>query len=347
MYAWADRFTHDHFFSRDYPEPAVVARLFELLGGEPQPRDELRRRSPLPPEVFDTALEKLWIHGGAEVDSADNVRRGSDAWQAAYEAQRAYKAAQFERMIAYAETPGCRMLALVRHFGDREEARRPCGICDFCDPAGTLAQRFREATAVEAELARRTLAALPRTGWAALGRLYAQVAPAGFSDRRSFEELIAALARARLVEVEEAAFEKDGRWIEYRKVRRTGTAGPEDLGRLRFPAEVEAPRRPGGAKRSRSSTTAARQTAPAGEKAAELLAQSAVGQALRAWRLTEAKRRRVPAFRILSDRALAALAALQPESTGELLEVPGIGLKIVERHGRAILEVIDRAQQNR
>ncbi len=343
MHAWADRFTHDHFFRRDYPEADTVARVFELLGETPQPRDELRQKGPLPPDIFDTALEKLWIHGGAEVDAGDNVRRGSGDWRSAYEAQRAYKAAQFERMIAYAEMPGCRMLALIRHFGDLEDARRPCGICDFCDPAGTVAQRFREATSEEIELARRTLAALPGSGWLASGRLYAQVAPPGLSDRRGFEELLAALARAGLIEVEEAAFEKDGRRIEYRKVRRSGRAAEETLSKLRFPAEIEGPERP--ARRRRTPSKAAGEVAPPAKTAAPPLAQAAVEQALRAWRLEEARRRRVPAFRILSDRALEALAALQPKSTGELLEVPGIGLKIVERYGGALLELIDRAQR--
>jgi superfamily II DNA helicase RecQ len=245
-------------------------------------------------------------------------------------------------MIAYAEMPGCRMLALIRHFGDLEDARRPCGVCDFCDPAGTVAQRFREATKEEVDLARRTLAALPRTGWMASGRLFAQVAPAGLCDRRSFEEVIAALARARLVEVEEAAFEKDGRRIEYRKVRRSGAA-PEELSGLRLPAEVEAPARP--VRRRRSGPKARPQPPAPRQTTAPPLAPAAVEQALRAWRLEEARRRRVPAFRILSDRALAALAALQPKSTGELLEVPGIGLKIVERYGGALLELIDRAQR--
>ena len=347
MYAWADRFTHDHFFSRDYPEPAVVERLFELLGAEPRPREELRRSSPLAPPVFDTALEKLWIHGGAEVDAADNVRRGAEHWRAAYEAQRAYRAEQFERMIAFAELPGCRMLALVRHFGDLEDARRPCGICDFCDPDHTLAVRFRPATEVEIGLARRTLAALARSGRVGLGRLYAQLAPAGFSDRRSLEEVIAALARARLVEVEEAAFEKDGRRIEYRRVRPADAAAAEELGGLRFPAEVEAPLRALARRGRKAPAPVPGPAAPAGERPAQTAAQAAVEQALRAWRLTEARRRHVPAFRILSDRALTALATLQPKSTVELLEVPGIGPRIVERDGRAILEVIDRAQRGR
>ena len=35
------------------------------------------------PEVFDQALEKLWTHGGAVVDFAENVSRGHDDWRAA------------------------------------------------------------------------------------------------------------------------------------------------------------------------------------------------------------------------------------------------------------------------
>jgi ribonuclease D len=72
-------------------------------------------------------------------------------------------------------------------------------------------------------------------------------------------------------------------------------------------------------------------------------AGAAIEKALRAWRLGEAKRLGIPAFRILSDRALAALAERRPETTRELLEAPGVGLKIVERWGAKLLEIIDRA----
>ena len=36
------------------------------------------------PTSFDKALEKLWIHGGALVDFAENVSRGHEHWREPY-----------------------------------------------------------------------------------------------------------------------------------------------------------------------------------------------------------------------------------------------------------------------
>ncbi|RPH57099.1 hypothetical protein EHM82_02045, partial [bacterium] len=63
-------------------------------------------------------------------------------------------------------------------------------------------------------------------------------------------------------------------------------------------------------------------------------------EALKAWRKTEAQKRRIPAFRILTDRALTALAAQRPRSEVELLEVPGIGPTIVQKYGRELLGIV-------
>ena len=51
--------------------------------------------------MFDKALEKLWIHGGAVVDYAENVSRGADGWREPYNAQGEHKAAQIELMIRF------------------------------------------------------------------------------------------------------------------------------------------------------------------------------------------------------------------------------------------------------
>jgi DNA topoisomerase-3 len=65
-----------------------------------------------------------------------------------------------------------------------------------------------------------------------------------------------------------------------------------------------------------------------------------IEQKLRAWRLAEAKRRGVPAFRILSDRTLTALAVERPASTRELLSIPGMGMNTVEKHGAQIYKIL-------
>jgi DNA topoisomerase-3 len=35
-------------------------------------------------DIFEKALEKLWIHGGAVIDFADNVSCGQSNWQTSY-----------------------------------------------------------------------------------------------------------------------------------------------------------------------------------------------------------------------------------------------------------------------
>jgi DNA topoisomerase-3 len=62
--------------------------------------------------------------------------------------------------------------------------------------------------------------------------------------------------------------------------------------------------------------------------------------ALRGWRLVEARRRGVPAFRIFSDRTLRALATSRPVTTQELLAVPGLGTSTVAKYGTKICRVL-------
>ena len=66
--------------------------------------------------------------------------------------------------------------------------------------------------------------------------------------------------------------------------------------------------------------------------------------ALREWRLAEARRRAIAPFIILHDRTLMAIAAARPRSTSELLGVPGIGPGKASEYGEAIISVVrDRA----
>ena len=63
-------------------------------------------------------------------------------------------------------------------------------------------------------------------------------------------------------------------------------------------------------------------------------------EALRAWRLAEAKKRKVPAFRILTDRTLYALATDRPNNEVGLLNIPGIGPGIANKYGQELLGLI-------
>ena len=67
---------------------------------------------------------------------------------------------------------------------------------------------------------------------------------------------------------------------------------------------------------------------------------------LRAWRTQEAKKRGIPAFRILTDRTLTGIVRASPTDEAELLEVSGIGPTMLAKYGRALLGVVARAAQS-
>jgi len=131
MYSYADRHTHDFFIGRDYPPVALLDRIFSKLVDQPQSKDAVRKLAKMDEDVFDKALEKLWIHKGAIVDFAENVSLGVDNWRASYTLQADQKKDQLEEIIRYAEGHHCRMKSLVHHFGDTSDSGAGCGICDF------------------------------------------------------------------------------------------------------------------------------------------------------------------------------------------------------------------------
>src|SRR5207302_9213101 len=88
MHSYADRRTHDFFFERDYPDVKVLDGIFARLRPEPVPKSALQKGLGLDADLFDKALEKLWIHGGAVVDFAENTSRGLEGWRGLYIAQR-------------------------------------------------------------------------------------------------------------------------------------------------------------------------------------------------------------------------------------------------------------------
>ena len=54
--------------------------------------------------------------------------------------------------------------------------------------------------------------------------------------------------------------------------------------------------------------------------------------------------RGIPAFRILTDKALFALVEERPSNQDALLSVPGLGPKLVERYGAALLKIVAAAR---
>jgi superfamily II DNA helicase RecQ len=239
----------------------------------------------------------------------------------------------------------CRMAALVRHFGDEEDASLACGVCDVCDPAGAVLRLFRRATTVERHMAQSIVDALRPVGYIATGTLQRSLDPASRITRDDFDGLLDAMVRTGLIAIEEACFEKDGQVRRYRKVRAT-----EKGLQLRSSSQVDllipdgmveafrgrdsnAPQK----KQAKGSPKAASGTSP-GFESMELSGNAeALATRFKQWRAAEAKRLGVPAYVVMHDRTLRAVAQTRPRNRKELLEIDGMGPLKVEKFGEAIL----------
>jgi DNA topoisomerase-3 len=336
MHSYADRRTHDYFFERDYPDVSVLESIFKKLDGEPQAKEALSRRTNMGEDEFDKALEKLWIHGGAVIDFAENVTRGHDNWRETYVAQAAQKQQQLDMMLRFAESNECRMAALVRHFGDFAGARHACGICDFCAPEDCLGQKFREVSAHENDAAVAVMEVLRKGSAPTTGRLYSELNPSGMT-RDEFEEVLGAMARAGLVRLTNEVFSKDGKNIPYRKVNLL-----DDREEFEILMKEEIAR--ASTKGHKRKKKAAKGKPVLKATAVRATPDTGVATALRNWRLEEARRRGVPAFRIFSDKALDAMASARPETAAELLAIPGIGISIVEKYGAQLYRLLHQGR---
>lgn len=250
LYSYADLRTHEYFHQRSYPNSNVLARIFAALNADTQPKVLLRDWLSIEPDEFDAAVDKLLAHGGARRDIEGNLSRGEAGWQPLYERQSAHKLLEPQQMLEFADkATGCRMVRLVRHFGDRDDDQ-PCGICDVCAPQAATARRTRRLTRIESQQVLQTLAVLQQREGQTPRQLCERLLTEGSADRRTFERLLEAMAGTGLVELRDDAFTKDGKVIAFRRVYLTDAgrkAGISEVGMMRLTekaAEAAPPRKP-------------------------------------------------------------------------------------------------------
>ena len=268
------------------------------------------------------------------IDQSDDAfpRRGGEPADAedsdAREVKRDLDRRKLARMIAYADSTGCYRATILGYFGDRA---RP-GACGFC---GNCARR-RALSAEELVRLRKILSGVARGGerWGKR-RLVAMLT----GDLEGLPDSLTRLSTTGILSGESAKIVAE--WVDaacgggllaatndtYRTLSLT-TAGRDVMaGRdTEVALTLPEPARPR-AKRVR----AARAFEAAGPS------DPARVEALRAWRRREAARRAVPAYVVLHDSTLAALAAARPSSLAALAGIPGIGPSKLEAYGKEIL----------
>ena len=256
-----------------------------------------------------------------------NLRRLTEA-AAIDERQRRIERQKSEALIGFCETVECRRKALLGYFGERDHGS--CGNCDNCrNPVeswdGTVA-------------AQKTLSAVYRTGQRFGAHHLVDVLTGHATER------VRQLGHDRLKTFGVGGELNGVGWLSViRQLVAQGHLLPDPEGHgglvlgdsaaeilrgnteLRFRTEQpRSPRRKGA------------NSAPGVPLDAEA---EAVWQALRAWRLDEARRQELPPYVIFHDATLIEVARRRPASLDDLADIPGIGRSKLDRYGPAVLAV--------
>jgi ATP-dependent DNA helicase RecQ len=352
LHSYADRKMHDFFLERDYPAITELTRVSALLTPDYQMPDLLRQRLKMDAETFDKAVEKLIAQGAATIDMAGNVRASEDAprktaWHKGYDDQIAFRRSQIDRMVQFAESPQCRMAALIQHFGDTADGLRPCGHCDFCAPQNATAQTFRIPTTEEDRQLRAILRALDGQT-RATGKLHTELSTSALrntpaADRKIFDTLLDALTRAGLITLNTDQWTNpEGNLITFKKASlthegRTFTGPlPPDLFIKDSSASTATSQ-----KKSRNATAPKPSKATLkAEREQTTIAytpeQKSLEAILRNWRKAEAAKTGKPAFMVFSDAVLNGIVLTRPTTIPSLLQISGVGPRIADTHGPAI-----------
>ena len=246
---------------------------------------------------------------------------------------------QLRRMVHYAEGAGCRRAALLAHFGEAFPAEN-CGACDNClEPRETydgtvVAQKFLSC-----------LFRIARHGGFTVGLRHVAAVLTGADDeriRRWGHDGLSTYGIGR--ELDERGWSAVARELmrlgyaavasgEYATLELTGS-GLEVL-RARTPVQLTKP----------LDTPTARR-APR-RREGEVECDEILFARLRALRKELADERRVPAYIILGDAALRAMARRYPETADAMTGIPGMGERKRAEFGALFAEeIVDYLRDN-
>jgi ATP-dependent DNA helicase RecQ len=244
--------------------------------------------------------------------------------------QRRIERQKLEALIGYCETASCRRQVMLGYFGEIDHP--PCGNCDNCRaPAaswdGTIA-------------AQKALSAIYRTGQR-FGARYLTDVLLGIETER-----IARLGHNRLKTFGVGAeIDRHGWTSVFRQLVAQGFAVPDVAGHGGLSLGPQAAEILRGNKvvRFRVDTRdRGRQRARPDRKSPVEIDSTTqpLWDALRSWRLEEARRQELPPYVIFHDSTLAEIARRCPLSLIALGNIPGIGHSKLRRYGAAVIAIV-------
>ena len=274
------------------------------------------------------AADAWMTYGIADVVSLMRLLGASEAT----ERQRRIERQKMEALIGYCEAVSCRRQVLLGYFG--ETGHPACGSCDNCRTPvpswdGTVA-------------AQKALSAVYRTGQRFGAQHLVNILLGNATDR------VVKLKHNRL-KTFGVGTELDRRgWLSvFRQLAAQGFVSPDLAGhggltlappaaeilrrtrRVRFRLDPRGPTR-----RSPKRDRKIAQTTELDPAARTLW------EALRAWRLEEARRQELPPYVIFHDSTLLEVVRRRPISLTSLAIIPGVGASKLERYGSVIIGMV-------
>lgn len=239
-----------------------------------------------------------------------------------------------DAMLALCETVDCRRVQLLRYF---DEESGPCGNCDTClTPPAT----WDATVAVQKLLS--TVIRLDRERGQRFGSGQVIDVLRGSDNDRSrasnHDQLSVWGVGADMSEGDWKAVIRQS--LARGLLESHGDYGVLVLGPAADPVlrgEAEVSMRIDPVKRSGGSRSGAKRR---GGDITLDTADSALFEALRAWRAEQAKEQSVPAYVVFPDATIYGIVEAKPRTVAELGQVSGVGLKKLDRYGPAVLEVI-------
>jgi ATP-dependent DNA helicase RecQ len=240
-----------------------------------------------------------------------------------------YERNQLDTLLAYAESPGCRRVPLLKHFG--QSFAGACGHCDRC---------IRPPQQIDASVsAQQLLSAIHRTGSRfGSGHVLNVVRGVKHENVTRFQHdklavfglgksqpemywraLLRQLLAQGMLSIDYEAYGA----LKLAERCRPVLRGEEKFWLLRASSEEAAK--------------------PSGKKAAKavlLATGDKLFDALRNWRKQEATEQGVPPYVVFHDSVLMAIAKSKPRLPSQLAAIPGIGERKLDRYGADLLRVV-------
>jgi ATP-dependent DNA helicase RecQ len=237
---------------------------------------------------------------------------------------------KIDALIGYCETVACRRQALLGYFGELD--RPPCGNCDNC--------RVPVPTWDGTVAAQKAMSAVYRTGQRFGAHHLVDVLLGEETER------VVKLRHNHLKTFGIGSELNRRGWLSvFRQLVAQGLLLPDIAGHgglslapdsaevLRGAKDVRFRRDARDEARGRSARS--KGTEPDLEPAARVL-----WEALRAWRLEEARRQELPPYVIFHDSTLTEIARRRPDSLTALASISGVGSSKLQHYGSAIIDIV-------